>query len=88
MENLAKQEFFRTLFADPQLEIQIDDVRRFLNRSPERRFDAIILGSSVRPTTVLSNNLFSRELMELAKSCMKLAESYRSSSSATSRLQQ
>jgi hypothetical protein len=64
----AKIPFFRDILSTPTLELQVDDVRRFLYRNPERRFDLVIVGVPIRPTWAYSNNLYSAEFLQLAKS--------------------
>jgi spermidine synthase len=62
--NLRKIEFYRSMLADPRLEIVIDDGRRFLQRSGER-FDAVLL-DPLRTRSAYSNNLYSEEFYRLA----------------------
>ena len=66
MRNLLKIPVFQRLLSDPRIDIVYDDARRFLLRT-EARFDVIHM-DPLRSTTAYSNNLFSREFFELARS--------------------
>ncbi|MBU2651069.1 MAG: fused MFS/spermidine synthase [Bacteroidetes bacterium] len=57
IKNLNKMEFFREMFADPRLELVVDDGRRYLLNSNET-FDLILI-DPLRTRTAYSNNLYS-----------------------------
>ncbi|MEZ4489157.1 MAG: fused MFS/spermidine synthase [Cyanobacteriota/Melainabacteria group bacterium] len=64
LKNLKKIDSFKEQLADPRVELIVDDGRRFLNRTP-RGFDAIFM-DPLRSKTAYSNNIYSREFMQLA----------------------
>ncbi|MBS2015717.1 MAG: fused MFS/spermidine synthase [Deltaproteobacteria bacterium] len=66
LRNLRKMPLFERMLADPRVEIVIDDARRHLQRT-STRFDAILM-DPLRSRSALSNNLYSKELFELAGS--------------------
>lgn len=63
--------FFRNFFDAPNLHITVDDIRRFFNRNPDRKFDIISFGAPLLSTVVYSNNLFSREFFEMVKAHLR-----------------
>ncbi|MDA0991557.1 MAG: fused MFS/spermidine synthase, partial [Verrucomicrobia bacterium] len=65
VRNLKKLSLFRTLLADPRIDLILDDGRRYLQRTG-KTFDLITL-YPLRSTSAYSNNIFCREFYELAK---------------------
>lgn len=65
LQLIRKYDAVRTLLGNPKVEIIIDDGRRWLNRHPGRRFDAIIQNTTwhFRPHVT---NLLSAEYLKLA----------------------
>ena len=66
MANLRKFPSFRDALAEPRLRLLMDDGRRFLLRDPGR-FDAILM-DPIYHHAAYSNNLYSRQFFELARS--------------------
>jgi spermidine synthase len=67
---LAKFPAVMTILSNPKLEIIIDDGRRWMNRHPNRKFDAIVQNTtfSYRPNVT---NLLSTEYLHLAGSHLR-----------------
>jgi len=65
LANLRKISLFRRILSDPRIDLNLDDGRRFLLRSDET-FDMILI-DPLRTTTSYSNNLYSREFIELVR---------------------
>jgi spermidine synthase len=63
LENLAEIPLFRSILADPRLEVVHDDGRRFLLHT-EARYDLVLM-DPLRTTTAYSNNLYSLEFFRL-----------------------
>jgi len=63
LANLRKIDLFRRILSDPRIKLNLDDGRRFLLRSDET-FDMIFI-DPLRTTTSYSNNLYSREFIDL-----------------------
>jgi predicted membrane-bound spermidine synthase len=66
LANLRQLPPLLAILEDPRTELVVDDARRYLLRSDER-FDLILM-DPLRTTTAYSNNLYSREFFELARS--------------------
>jgi spermidine synthase len=64
---IAKYEEVRSLLTNPRVEIVIDDGRRWLNRHPDSKFDAIVMNTTWH-WRGHSTNLLSVEFLELARS--------------------
>lgn len=69
IKNLRRQKIFRDIFDAPRVRLVIDDARRVLYRE-ETKYDAVMM-DPLRPTTVYSNNVYSREFFELIKRRLK-----------------
>jgi spermidine synthase len=65
LTNLRKMEVFRTILADPRLDVKVDDGRRFLLRTAET-YDLILI-DPLRTTTAYSNNLYSFQFFDLVR---------------------
>ncbi|MEW6349510.1 MAG: fused MFS/spermidine synthase [Thermodesulfobacteriota bacterium] len=65
IRNLTKMKSFREILADPKVRLVIEDGRRYLHRTRDT-FDLIMM-DPIRSTTAYSNNIYSREFFELAK---------------------
>ena len=67
---IAKYPVVAGILRNPKIEIVIDDGRRWINRHPERKFDAILQNTSwwFRPN---STNLLSAEYLRLAASRLR-----------------
>lgn len=66
MRNLHKIPFFQKLLMEPRLNIIVEDGRKYL-QEVDTKYDAIMM-DPVRSTTAYSNNIYSQEFFELAKS--------------------
>ena len=66
LANLSRFPVFERILKDPRLETILDDARRRL-LIDGRRFDVLMM-DPLRTTTVCSNNLYSKEFFELARS--------------------
>lgn len=66
LDNLRKIPLYHPLLNDPRLRIIVDDGRRHLLQTSER-YDAILI-DPLRTRSAYSNNLYSAEFYELAKS--------------------
>lgn len=64
IKNLKKIHFFKRMLANKRVDLTIDDGRRFLLRT-QKRFDLMMM-DPLRLTTSYSNNLYSRQFLELA----------------------
>lgn len=67
LELIAKYSEVKGLLDDPKVAIAIDDGRRWLNRHPDERFDAIVMNTTWN-WRGHSTNLLSVEFLELARS--------------------
>jgi len=65
LANLRKIDLFHRILSDPRIDLVLDDGRRFLLRSDER-YDMILI-DPLRTTTSYSNNLYSREFIDLMR---------------------
>jgi predicted membrane-bound spermidine synthase len=65
LTNLRKIEMFKEMLSDERLNIIIDDGRRFLQRA-EKSYDAIFI-DPLKTTSAYSNNLYSRQFLQLLK---------------------
>jgi hypothetical protein len=66
LRNLVRQPFFRAVSDDPRVAWVVDDARRLLNRETTR-YDLVLM-DPLRETTIYSNNLYSRQFLELVRS--------------------
>jgi spermidine synthase len=64
---IAKYDQVKSLLTNPRVEIVVDDGRRWLNRHPEERFDAMVMNTTWN-WRAHSTNLLSVEFMELVRS--------------------
>jgi predicted membrane-bound spermidine synthase len=64
IELIEQYEPNRKLLDDPRIDIVIDDGRRWLNRNPDRKFDAIVANTTFN-WRAQASNLLSREWVEL-----------------------
>jgi predicted membrane-bound spermidine synthase len=64
LEVIRRHEVVAPLLANPRFEVVIDDGRRWLNRHPERRFDAIVQNTTWYYRANVTN-LLSHEYLEL-----------------------
>jgi spermidine synthase len=67
LQLIAKYEQVKSLLTNPKVEIAIDDGRRWLNRHPDQRFDAIVMNTTWH-WRGHSTNLLSVEFLHLARS--------------------
>ncbi|MCC6469205.1 MAG: fused MFS/spermidine synthase [Alphaproteobacteria bacterium] len=65
LELIAGHEPVRSILRNPKIEIVVDDARRWLNRHPDRRFDAILQNTTWHFRSNVTN-LLSREYVDLA----------------------
>jgi spermidine synthase len=63
---ISKYDEVKSLLTNPKVEIAIDDGRRWLNRHPEARFDAVVMNTSWH-WRGHSTNLLSSEFLELVR---------------------
>ena len=63
IKNLRKIPLFQELLSDPRLELIIGDARRFLSQ-PGKKYDLILM-DPLKTTTSYSNNIYSKEFLEL-----------------------
>lgn len=66
LELIGKYKEVRSVLTNPKIDIQIDDGRRWLNRHPASRFDAIVMNTTWN-WRAHSTNLLSVEFLELAR---------------------
>lgn len=64
---IAKYDEVKSLLTNPQVEIVIDDGRRWLNRHPDQKFDAVVMNTTWN-WRGHSTNLLSVEFLELVRS--------------------
>jgi spermidine synthase len=64
---IQKYDEVKSLLSNPKVEIAIDDGRRWLNRHPEAKFDAIVMNTTWN-WRAHSTNLLSVEFLELVRS--------------------
>jgi predicted membrane-bound spermidine synthase len=64
--NLRRQALFRQILDGPRVRLIIDDARRVLDREG-RKYDVVLM-DPLLPTTVYSNNIYSREFFRLVQS--------------------
>jgi len=69
LEAIPHYETHKPLLTDPDIDIVIDDGRRWLNRHPEARFDFILMNATHHWRSQ-STNIQSREFLELIKAHM------------------
>jgi hypothetical protein len=69
-EVIEKHPVVASLLKNPKIEIIIDDGRRWLERNPDRKFDAILMNTTQHYREYASN-LLSREYLQLAARHMK-----------------
>jgi spermidine synthase len=69
-EVIASHPVVASLLKNPKIEIVIDDGRRWLERNPDRKFDAILMNTTQHYREYASN-LLSREYLQLAARHMK-----------------
>ncbi len=69
-EVIASHPLVASLLKNPKMEIIIDDGRRWLERNPDRKFDAILMNTTQHYREYASN-LLSREYLQLAARHMK-----------------
>lgn len=67
---IASHDAVSSLLKNPKVEIVIDDGRRWLERNPERKFDAILMNTTQHYREYASN-LLSREYLQLAARHLK-----------------
>jgi spermidine synthase len=65
IKHLRRHQVFRDIFNHPQVRLVVDDARRLLYRE-DRKYDVILM-DPLRPTTIYSNNIYSKEFYELVK---------------------
>jgi predicted membrane-bound spermidine synthase len=65
LANLRKIDLYQRVLSDPRINLVLDDGRRFLLRSDEQ-YDMILI-DPLRTTTSYSNNLYSREFIDLVR---------------------
>ncbi len=64
---IAKYDEVKSLLTNPKVEIVVDDGRRWLNRHPDQKFDAVVMNTTWN-WRGHSTNLLSVEFMELVRS--------------------
>lgn len=69
LEIIAKHDEVKSLLQNPKLTIEIDDGRRWLQRHPDRKFDAIVMNTTYN-WRAHSTNLLSEEFMGLIRQHM------------------
>lgn len=69
-ELIATHANVSSLLTNPKVEIVIDDGRRWLNRHPDARFDAIVMNTTWH-WRAHSSSLLSREFLEIMRSHLK-----------------
>jgi spermidine synthase len=70
IKHLRRHQVFRDIFDAPRVRLVVDDARRLLYRE-EKKYDVVLM-DPLRPTTVYSNNIYSKEFYELVKTRLKL----------------
>lgn len=66
LQLIAKYPEVRSLLTNPKVDIQVDDGRRWLNRHPDRKFDAVVMNTTWN-WRAHSTNLLSVEFLELVR---------------------
>src|SRR5499426_61741 len=69
IKHLRRHQVFRDIFDAPRTRLVVDDARRLLYRETTQ-YDVILM-DPLRPTTIYSNNIYSREFFELIKRRLK-----------------
>jgi spermidine synthase len=67
VEIIRQHEEVASILQNPKMTIEIDDGRRWLQRHPERKFDAIVMNTTWN-WRAHSTNLLSEEFMQIARS--------------------
>ena len=70
LQAMEQYPLHKAILDDPDIEIVIDDGRRWLNRNPDRTFDFILMNSTWHWRSQ-STNVLSAEFLELVKAHMK-----------------
>jgi spermidine synthase len=70
VEVIRRHDAVASLLSNPNVEIVVDDGRRWLHRHPERRFDVIVMNSTFH-WREFASALLSREFLELARAHLK-----------------
>jgi spermidine synthase len=65
LKNLSKITELKNILSNPKLEVVIDDGRRYLLRN-KRKYDMILM-DPLRPTTAYSNNIYSKQFMDIVR---------------------
>jgi spermidine synthase len=69
IKHLRRHSVFRDIFNDRRVRLVVDDARRLLYRE-STKYDVVLM-DPLRPTTVYSNNIYSKEFYELVKRRLK-----------------
>ncbi len=69
INHLRRHQVFRDIFDAPRTRLIIDDARRLLYRE-DTKYDVMLM-DPLRPTTIYSNNIYSKDFFELMKRRLK-----------------
>lgn len=70
LEVIERHREVSSLLQDPKVKIEIDDGRRWLRRHPERRFDVIVMNTTLH-WRAHATNILSTEFMEIARAHLR-----------------